>query len=109
MTKWGTKKRSFDDNIEVAAVDSPILLTQYSSEASQLIKSFTKYMPFVVIILILITSITTFDLVVRPSGLFSNVLTDKTIDTMIIAVSILLIIFLIFTVRRSIEIAKNIR
>ena len=100
MTNWGIKKRSIDDNIdEVAAVDSPILLTQYSSEASQLIKSFTKYMPFVVIILILITSITTFDLVVRPSGFFTNVLTDKTIDTMIIAVSILLIIFLIFTVR----------
>ncbi len=100
MTNWGTKKRSIDDNIdEVAAVDSPILLTQYSSEASQLIKSFTKYMPFVVIILILITSITTFDLVVRQSGFFTNVLTDKTIDTMITAVSILLIIFLIFTVR----------
>ena len=43
MTNWGTKKRSIDDNIdEVAAVDSPILLTQYSSEASQLIKSFTR-------------------------------------------------------------------
>ena len=31
MTNWGTKKRSIDDNIdEVAAVDSPILLTQYT-------------------------------------------------------------------------------
>jgi hypothetical protein len=100
MTNWGTKKSNIDDNIdEAAAVDSPILLTQYSSEASQLIKSFLKYMPFVVIILILIASITTFDLVVRPSGFFTNVLTDKTIDTMIIALSILLIIFLIFTVR----------
>src|SRR5688572_6352746 len=98
MTNWGTKKRSIDDN-KVAAVDSPILLTQFSFEASQLIKSFTKYMPFVVIILILIASITTFDLVFRPSGFFTNVLTDKTIDTMIIALSILLIIFLIFTVR----------
>jgi hypothetical protein len=100
MTNWGTKKSNIDDNIdEAAAVDSPILLTQYSSEASQLIKSFLKYMPFVVIILILIASITTFDLVVRPSGFFTNVLTDKTFDTMIIALSILLIIFLIFTVR----------
>jgi|GEM_PF-620851 len=100
MTNWGTKKRSIDDNIDkVTAVDSPILLTQFSFEASQLIKSFTKYMPFVVIILMLIASITTFDLVFRPSGFFTNVLTDKTIDTMIIAVSILLIIFLIFTVR----------
>ena len=100
MTNWGTKKRSIDDNIDkVAAVDSPLLLTQFSFEASQLIKSFTKYMPFVVIILILITSITTIDLVVRPSGFFTNVLADKTIDTMTIAVSILLIIFLICTVR----------
>ena len=100
MTNWGTKKRSIDDNInKVAAVDSPLLLTQFSFEASQLIKSFTKYMPFVVIILILITSITTIDLVVRPSGFFTNVLADKTIDTMTIAVSILLIIFLICTVR----------
>ena len=100
MTNWGTKKSNIDDNIdEAAAVDSPILLTQYSSEASQLIKSFLKYMPFVVIILILMASITTFDLVFRPSGFFTNVLTDKTIDTMIIALSILLIIFLIFTVR----------
>ena len=102
MTNWGTKKSDIDDNIidDTAAVDSPILLTQYSSEASQLIKSFTKYMPFVVIILILIVSITIFDLVVKPLGFFTNVLTDKTIDAMIIAVSfILLIIILIFTVR----------
>ena len=100
MTNGGAKKSDIDNNIidDTATADSPILLTQYSSEASQLIKSFTKYMPFVVIILILITSITTFDLV-RQLGFFTNVLTDKTIDAMIIAVSILLIIFLIFTVR----------
>ena len=78
-------------------VDSPILLTQYSSEASQLIKSFTKYIPFVVIILILIAAMTSFDLV-KELG-FINMLSDETIDAMIIAVSILLILFLIFTVR----------
>ena len=70
-----------------------------SSEASQLIKSFTKYMTFVVIILTLIIAMTIFDLV-KELGFFTNVLIDKKIDAMIIAVSfILLIIILIFTVR----------
>ena len=55
MTKGGPKKSSIDDTINV---DSSILLTQYSSEASQLIKSFTKYIPFVVMILILIAAMT---------------------------------------------------
>ena len=77
--------------------DSNILLTQYSSEASQLIKSFTKKIPFVVIILIVIAAMTTFDLV-KESG-FTNILPDETIDAMIIAISILLIIFLLFAVR----------
>jgi len=99
MTNGGAKKSAIDNNIidDDAIADSPILLTQYSSEASQLIKSFTKYMPFVVIILILIASITTFDLI-RPSGFFTNVLIDTIIDTIIVAVSILLIIFIIFTI-----------
>ena len=99
MTNGGAKKSAIDNNIidDAAIADSPILLTQYSSEASQLIKSFTKYMPFVVIILILIASITTFDLI-RPSGFFTNVLIDTIIDTIIVAVSILLIIFIIFTI-----------
>ena len=66
-------------------------------------------MPFVVIILILITSITTFDLVVRPSGFFTNVLTDKTIDTMIIAISVFYLSYFYFNIEASIEIAKNIR
>ena len=77
--------------------DSNVLLTQYSSEASQLIKSFTKKIPFVVIILIVIAAMTTFDLV-KESG-FTNILPDETIDAMIIAISILLIIFLLFAVR----------
>ena len=42
-------------------------------------------MPFVVIILTLIIGITIFDLV-KELGFFTNVLTDKTIDAMIIAV-----------------------
>jgi hypothetical protein len=100
MTNGGAKKSDIDNNIidDTATADSPISLTQYSSEASQLIKSFTKYMPFVVIILTLIIAITIFDLV-KELGFFTNVF-DKTIDAMIIAVSfILLIIILIFTVR----------
>jgi hypothetical protein len=101
MTNGGAKKSAINNNIidDAAIAYSPILLTQYSSEASQLIKSFTKYIPFVVIILTLIITMTIFDLV-KELGFFTNVLTDKTIDTMIIAVSfILLIIILIFTVR----------
>jgi len=101
MTNGGAKKSDIDNNIidDTATAGSPILLTQYSSEASQLIKSFTKYMPFVVIILTLIIAMTIFDLV-KELGFFTNVLIDKKIDAMIIAVSfILLIIILIFTVR----------
>ena len=92
--RGGTRKGGIDDNINT---DSPILLTQYSSEASQLIKSFTKNIPFVVIILTIITAMTTFDLI-KELGFFTNVLADKTIDVMIIAVSILLILFLILTI-----------
>jgi hypothetical protein len=96
MTNNGNRKGSIDDdNLDYAA--SPILLTQYSSEASQLIKSFTKFMPFVVIILILIAAMTIFDLSADLG--FTHVLTDETIDAMIIVVSIFLILFLIFTVR----------
>jgi hypothetical protein len=77
--------------------DSPILLTQYSSEASQLIKSFTKKIPFVVVILSLIATMTTFDLV-KEAG-FARLLPDETIDAIIIVTSILLILFLIIAVR----------
>jgi len=94
MTNSGTRKGRFDESINV---DSPIVLTQYSSEASQLIKSFTKNIPFVVIILILIAAMTIFDLVMDLG--FTNILSDETIDAMIIAVSIFLILFLIFTIR----------
>jgi hypothetical protein len=94
MTKRGTRKGRIDDNINI---DSPILLTQYSSEASQLIKSFTKNIPFVIIILILVAAMTIFDLIMDLG--FKNILSDKTIDAMIIVVSVFLIIFIIYTVR----------
>jgi hypothetical protein len=74
-----------------------VMLTQYSSEASQLIKSFTKNIPFVVIVLILIVSMTTLDLVM-DLGLI-RILSDETIDAMIIAVSLFLILFTLFAVR----------
>ena len=48
-----------DDNINS---DSPLLLTQYSSKASQLIKSFTKNILFVILILFVIATMTIFDL-----------------------------------------------
>ena len=88
------KKDKIDDNRNA---DSHLLLTQYSSEASQLIKSFTKNIPFVIVILVLIASMTIFDLVMDLG--FINILSDETIDAMIIIVSIFLILFLIFTVR----------
>ncbi|MGE5863241.1 MAG: hypothetical protein ACM31H_05660 [Nitrososphaerales archaeon] len=74
-----------------------VVLTQYSSEASQLIKSFTKNIPFVVIILILIVSMTTLDLVMDLG--FIRILSDEIIDAMIIAVSLFLILFTLFAVR----------
>ena len=86
--------------------DSNVLLTQYSSEASQLIKSFTKKIPFVVIILIVIAAMTTFDLVMDLG--FTRFLPDETIDAMIIAISILLIIFLLFAVRPVMRSQKTI-
>ena len=88
------KKDKIDDNRNA---DSHLLLTQYSSEASQLIKSFTKNIPFVIVILVLIASMTIFDLVMDLG--FTNILSDETIDAMIIIVSIFLIVFIIFTVR----------
>jgi hypothetical protein len=94
MTNSNVRKGRIDDSINA---DSPVLLTQYSSEASQLIKSFTKNISFVVLILILITSMTVFDLVMDLG--FTNILSDETIDAMIIIVSIFLIFFIIFTVR----------
>lgn len=74
-----------------------VILTQYSSEASQLIKSFTKNIPLVVTILILIVSTTTLDLIMDLG--FTRILSDGTIDAMIIAESLFLILFTLFSIR----------
>ena len=74
-----------------------VMLTQYSSEASQLIKSFTKNIPLVVTILILIVSTTTLDLIMDLG--FTRILSDGTIDAMIIAESLFLILFTLFSIR----------
>lgn len=85
------------DNTGLNPSADSVTLTQYSSEASQLIKSFTKNIPFVVIILILIVSMTTLDLVMDLG--FIRILSDETIDAMIIAVSLFLILFTLFAIR----------
>jgi hypothetical protein len=94
MTNREIKKTSIINTLDA---DSPLLLTQYSSEASQLIKSFTKYIPFVVITLIVIALMTTFDLVKEVKLI--TLLSDKTMDAMIISVSLFLVLFLVLTIR----------
>ena len=103
MTNGETKINSIngDDN---SIDDSLILLSKYSQEASQLIKSFTKKIPFVLTILIVVASMTIFDLV-KEFG-FVMFLPDQTIDAIIISVSILLIIFLIFTIHPILKFQK---
>lgn len=85
--------------IDDSTNSNSILLTQYSYEASQLIKSFKKNISFVVLILILIASMTIFDLLIDLG--FTNILSvsDETIDSMIIGVSVFLILFTIFMIR----------
>lgn len=85
--------------IDDSTNSNSILLTQYSYEASQLIKSFKKNISFVVLILILIASMTIFDLLMDLE--FTNILSvsDETIDAMIIGVSVFLILFTIFMIR----------
>ncbi|HJT84673.1 MAG TPA: hypothetical protein VJ697_09330 [Nitrososphaeraceae archaeon] len=102
MTNCETEINGIKDDNSID--DSLILLSKYSQEASQLIKSFTKKIPFVLTILIIITSMTIFDLV-KEFGFFMF-LPDQTIDAMIISVSILLIIFLIFTIRPILKFQK---
>lgn len=91
----GSKMGKIDDSTN----SNSILLTQYSYEASQLIKSFKKNISFVVLILILIASMTIFDLLMDLG--FTNILSvsDETIDAMIIGVSVFLILFTIFMIR----------
>lgn len=77
--------------------DSPLSLTQYSSEAARLIKSFTNNILFVLIILFVIATMTIFDLSMDLG--FINILSDETIDAIIIGTSVFLIIFTILIVR----------
>ncbi|HEX5185680.1 MAG TPA: hypothetical protein VFV86_02225, partial [Nitrososphaeraceae archaeon] len=82
----------FENNkLESSQNTDSFVLTQYSSEASKLIKSFTKNIPFVLVFLILIGSMTTFDLLMDLG--FIRILSDEIIDAMIISVSIFLIGF----------------
>jgi len=88
--------------------DSPLSLTQYSSEAARLIKSFTNNILFVLIILFVIATITIFDLSMDLG--FINILSDETIDAIIIGISVFLIIFTILILRpvfRSQKILEN--
>jgi hypothetical protein len=101
MTNCETKINGIRDDNSID--DSLILLSKYSQEVSQSIKSFTKKIPFILTILIIITSMTIFDLVKEYE--FVMFLPDQTIDALIISVSIL-IIFLIFTIRPILKFQK---
>jgi hypothetical protein len=92
-----TDKELERDTMDFSASADSVTLTQYSSEASRLIRSFTKNIPFVVVILILIVSLTTLDLVMDLG--FTRILADETIDAIIIAVSSFLILFTLLLVR----------
>lgn len=94
MKKNESRRDRTDDNINN---DSPLLLTQYSSKAAQLIKSFTKNILFLILILFVITGMTIFDLSMDLG--FTNILSDETIDAIIIGTSIFLILFTVLIVR----------
>jgi len=94
MKKNESTRDKIDDNINN---NSALLLTQYSSKASQLIKSFTKNILFLILILFVITGMTILDLSMDLG--FINVLSDETIDSIIIGTSLFLIVFTILIVR----------
>jgi hypothetical protein len=94
MKKDTSTGDKIDDNINN---NSALLLTQYSSKASQLIKTFTKNIRFLILILIVITGMTILDLSMDLG--FINVLSDETIDSIIIGTSLFLIVFTILIVR----------
>jgi hypothetical protein len=94
MKKNELTRDNSDDNINN---NSALLLTQYSSKASQLIKSFTKNILFLILILLVITGMTILDL--SMDLVFINILSDETIDAIIIGTSLFLIVFTIFIVR----------
>lgn len=94
MKKNESRRDRTDDNINN---DSPLLLTQYSSKAAHLIKSFTKNILFFILILFVITGMTILDLSMNLG--FTNIVSDETIDAIIIGTSIFLILFTILIVR----------
>ena len=94
MKKNESTRDKIDDNINN---NSALLLTQYSSKASQLIKSFTKNILLLILILFVITAMTILDLSMDLG--FINVLSDETIDAIIIGTSLFLIVFTILIVR----------
>ena len=94
MKKDTSTRDNIDDNINN---NSALILTQYSSKASQLIKSFTKNIRFLILILIVITGMTILDLSMDLG--FIPFLSDETIDSMIIGTSLFLIVFTILIVR----------
>lgn len=94
MKKNESRRDRTDDNINN---DSPLLLTQYSSKAAQLIKSFTKNILFFILILFVITGMTILDLSMNLG--FTNIVSDETIDAIIIGTSIFLILFTILILR----------
>jgi hypothetical protein len=95
MKKDTSTRDNIDDNIKNN--NSALILTQYSSKASQLIKSFTKNIRFLILILIVITGMTILDLSMDLG--FITFLSDETIDSMIIGTSLFLIVFTILIVR----------
>ena len=95
MKKNESRRDKSDDSINNN--DSPLSLTQYSSEAARLIKSFTNNILFVLIILFVIATMTIFDLSMDLG--FINILSDETIDAIIIGTSVFLIVFTILIVR----------
>src|SRR5215203_7268191 len=94
MKKDTSTRDNIDDNINN---NSALILTRYSSKASQLIKSFTKNIRFLILILILITGMTILDLSMDLG--FITFLSDETIDSIIIGTSLFLIVFTILIVR----------
>jgi len=95
MKKNESRRDKTDDSINNN--DSPLLLTHYSSEAARLIKSFTNNIAFVLIILFVIATMTIFDLSMDLG--FINILSDETIDAIIIGTSLFLIAFTILILR----------
>jgi hypothetical protein len=95
MKKNESRRDKTDDSINNN--DSPLLLTHYSSEAARLIKSFTNNIALVLIILFVIATMTIFDLSMDLG--FINILSDETIDAIIIGTSLFLIAFTILILR----------